>query len=102
MTVTTDGASIVTSGGGFVRWATDRSVYLFNTLDAFTGTAYASPQVVQWCAPSSTWSTIFQSLRNAGFAVRQIGGSGEFLGQCVGSSGVSTDLPLSFWEARSS
>ena len=89
---TTDGAAIVTSGGGFVRWNIDRTEWLLRN----------APQVIQWAAQSRTRDSIVTSLRGAGFTVKSIGGSAEFLGQCVGSSGVSTDTPLWFFEARSS
>jgi hypothetical protein len=89
---TTDGAAIVTSGGGFVRWNIDRTEWLLRN----------APQVIQWAAQSSSRDSILASLRSAGFVVRQIGGSGEFLGQCVNARGVSTDTPLWFFEARSS
>jgi hypothetical protein len=104
MTVTVDGASIVTSGGGFVRWSTDRTEYFVRSghVGSVQDLAQPSAQVIQWCAPSSTRDSILASLRSAGFVVKQIGGSGEFLGQCRGSSGVSTDTPLWFFEARSS
>jgi hypothetical protein len=104
MAATVDGASIVTSGGGFVRFATDITEWRVRT--GTVGSAFDSAvpmqQVVQWCAPSSTRDSILASLRSAGFVVRQIGGSGEFRGECVGLSSVPANLPLSFWEARSS
>jgi|SRR5215472_9031198 len=102
--ITTDGAAIVKSGGGFVRWATDRSVYLFGGVDPVTQVAYASAQVIQWCAGSSVASNIVTSLRNSAFAVSQIAGSREFIGECFvfNSSAlpVSGTAALSFFEAR--
>jgi hypothetical protein len=100
MAVTVVGASIVSTGGGFVRWAVDNTEWRVRSgaIGDAHDPAIASAQVVQWCASSSIASTILISLRNAGFTVKQIGGGPEF-GR---SSGVSTDTPLTFWEARSS
>ena len=106
MTVTTDGAAIVTSGGGYVRWTVDRTEYFVRAghIGSAQDPTPPSQQVIQWCAGSSTRDSIINSLRNAGFAVSQIGGSREFLGQCFGfnSSAISAsaNAALTFWEAR--
>jgi|SRR6516225_2232205 hypothetical protein len=104
MTATVDGSAIVVNGGGFVRFATDLTEWRVRT--GTVGSAFDSAvpmqQVIQWCAPSSTRDSILLSLRSAGFTVKQIGGSREFVGQCRGSSAVPANLPLTFWEARSS
>src|SRR5262249_24997507 len=106
MTVTTDGAAIVTSGGGYVRWSTDRTEYFVRS--GHIGSAQdpnpPSAQVIQWCAGSSTRDSILTSLRNAGFSVSQIGGNAEFLAQShvFNSSALSASASaaLSFWEAK--
>src|SRR5262245_8426211 len=104
MTVTVDGASLVTSGGGFVRWATDRTEYFVRAghIGSAQDPTPPSAQVIQWCAGSSARDPIIASLRAAGFTVSPIGGNGEFRGQCLGSSALPANVVLSFWEARSS
>jgi len=106
MTVTTDGAAIVTSGGGYVRWTVDRTEYFVRAghIGSAQDPTPPSQQVLQWCAGSSTRDSIISSLRNAGFTVSAIGGSREFLAQSFvfnsSAASASGNAALSFWEAR--
>jgi hypothetical protein len=93
--MTVDGASIVTSNGGYLHWAVDRSAYLFQGWQ----------QVFQWAAESSTRDSIILALRAAGFSIKQIGGGPEYVrGPTFNEIGrkVSTDVPMTYWEGRSS
>jgi len=106
MSVTVDGASIVTSGGGYVRWSTDRTEYFVRAghIGSAQDPTPPSQQVIQWAAGSSTRDSIINSLRAVGFTVTQIGGSREFLAQSFvfNSSAISAsgNAALTFWEAR--
>jgi hypothetical protein len=104
MTATVDGSAIVVAGGGLVRFATDNTEWRVRT--GTVGNAFDSAvpmqQVIQWAAQSSSRDSIITSLRSAGFIVRQIGGSGEFLAECLNARNVSINTGLTFWEARSS
>jgi hypothetical protein len=93
--ITTDGAALAVANGAFLNWAVDRSIYLFGT----------APQVFQWAAESSTTGPIILALRAAGFSIKPIGGGPEYVrGPTFNETGrqISTDVPLTYWEGRSS